>query len=318
MKRRRTYWHLESLGRKPSDYEIATSRLLYHPERGFEVRASAAGWHERYQRESPLSCSDWDRFSDPRETTYAKYTAMQREKEIFVDGLLREIDETDYDRRLPERWVATLEQTLAPLRYPVHGLQMVASYVGSLAPSGKIAVAALFQAADEIRRVERLAYRMRQLQRRRPDFGERSRATWEDDPVWQPLREAIERLLVTRDWGESLVALNFVVKPVFDELFLVELGRIAREHEDVLLERILRSLYEDSLWQREWSLALARLAFEDRPGNREVFRSWVDRWRPLAERAVGAFEPVFGGAAGSRPGAFLPGILARALATDPW
>ena len=35
--KQRTYWHLEALGRRPTDYEIATSRLLYYVGRGFEV-----------------------------------------------------------------------------------------------------------------------------------------------------------------------------------------------------------------------------------------------------------------------------------------
>ena len=35
---KRTYWHLETLGHKPSEYEIVTSRLLYYTARGFEVK----------------------------------------------------------------------------------------------------------------------------------------------------------------------------------------------------------------------------------------------------------------------------------------
>jgi toluene monooxygenase system protein E len=28
---------------------------------------------------------------------------------------------------------------------------------------------------------------------------------WEQDPRWQPLRQFVERLLVTYDWGEALL-----------------------------------------------------------------------------------------------------------------
>jgi len=59
--------------------------------------------------------------------------------------------------------------------------------------SGRVAVAALFQTADEMRRVHRLAYRMRQLQESHARFGFESRAVWQEDPIWQPLPEVVER-----------------------------------------------------------------------------------------------------------------------------
>ena len=43
----RTYWHLTGLGRRPSDYDITSTRLLYYPERGgFDVRFPLASWYE--------------------------------------------------------------------------------------------------------------------------------------------------------------------------------------------------------------------------------------------------------------------------------
>ena len=74
---RKTYWHLEGARRVPTDYEVATSRMLYYVGRGFEVEVPLSDWYRRYQQGSPLVCDDWDRFADPRETTYAKYVALQ-------------------------------------------------------------------------------------------------------------------------------------------------------------------------------------------------------------------------------------------------
>ena len=243
---KRTYWHLSDLGRKPTDYDIATSRLHYWTARGFEVKVPVSEWYERYQRGSELRCRDWEEWGDPRQTTYTTYTTMQRTREAFVNGLLDSISD-DYDRGLSPQCVALLNRVIAPLRYPGHGLQMVAAYVGNMAPTARITIAATFQAADEMRRVQRLAYRMRQLQVTHPDFGRTAQQTWQDDPIWQPLREVIETLLVTWDWGEALVALQFVLKPAFDELFMTHVraprprGRRRRFGSHVLFsERRLR------------------------------------------------------------------------------
>jgi toluene monooxygenase system protein E len=125
------------------------------------------------------------------------------EKEIFVDCILEEIEANGYDRDLQAQWVQTLATLVAPFRYPGHALMMIAAYVAQMAPGGRIVVAATFQAGDEARRVERLAYRVRQIQQAFPGFASDSKSLWEQEPCWQPLRQFAERLLVTYDWGRG-------------------------------------------------------------------------------------------------------------------
>ena len=285
----RTYSHLARLGRKPTDYDIASTKLLYYPARGFETQPPIADWYRRYQRESPLQCSDWDTFHDPRETTYAKYTELQRGKEAFVDGVL------EAEQALA---VTPAAELLPVLRFPGHGLQMLAAYVGQMAPGGRIVIASLFQTADELRRVQRFAYRMRQLQDLAPDFGAASRTAWETEPRWQPLREVIERMLVTYDWGEAFVALNLVLKPRFDEVFVTQLGELARRTGDGALGNLLFSLDEDCRWHRAWSAKVIELALADRPANRAPIEGWLAKWTPLAAAACAPFGD--GEAAGKR------------------
>jgi toluene monooxygenase system protein E len=293
MTRRRTWWHLEGQTRRPNDYEIATTRLLWHPARGFAVTTPVTEWVRVHQRERELSCSDWDAFRDPRQTTYTKYTELQRNREIFVDGLFALAETSADDERLSPRWVSVLDRVLGPLRYPVHGLHMVAAYVGSMAPGGRIVVACLLQAADEVRRVQRIAHRLRLLQRTHPQIATDSRTVWERDPLWQPMRELVERLLVAYDWDEALAALTTVVKPAFDELFMVRLAELASKAGDGTLVQMLRSLHEDCRWHAEWSSALvAMLAAED--GRNEAnIAEWRARWQPRVDAAIAPFSASF-------------------------
>jgi hypothetical protein len=291
--RLKTYSHLERERRVPSEYELVTSNLLYYPERGFEVKTPLDDFYERYQRGSLLTGCEWERFCDPRETTYAKYTALGLKGETFIDGLLEAIQTTGYDRKLSPEWRATLDKVLGTLRFPVHGFQMMAAYVGQMAPSGRITTACLFQAADEMRRIQRIAYRMTLLESVDPAFGKESKSAWMKDPAWQPLRELVERCLVTYDWGEALVALNVCIKPLFDELFMTHLSKEADLHDDHLLGQIFASLGEDCRWHREWTGALLRLAFEENDDNRAVVEGWVTRWGELARRAMTSFDFLF-------------------------
>lgn len=301
MAQQKTYWHLLSQRRVPTEYEIVTSKLLLNTGEGytgrrFELNVPLEHWYRQYQQGSQLTCNSWEKFSDPRMTTYSKYTGTQMEKESFVDGILEEIETTSYDRELSRQWFEMFERLGAPFRYPAHAFMMIAAYFAQMAPSGKIVTAATFQAADEARRVERLAYRIRQIQFVLPEFASDSKTLWERDSHWQPLREFVERLLITFDWGESFVALNLVLKPMIDELFMKHLSDLALSQKDHLLGQILYSLNEDCQWHRGWSRALALTAIEENPRNRDVIFSWIEKWRPLAIRAIGALAELFSGA----------------------
>ena len=114
----------------------------------------------------------------------------------------------------------------------------------------------------------------------------------------------MERLLVTYDWGEAFVALNLVLKPVIDELFLKQASDLALTEDDHLLGQIFYSLNEDCQRRRQWSQALVHTATQDTATNSEVIQAWSDKWYPGALPAVDALVPLFkgsGGAAGSRP-----------------
>ena len=300
MAQQKTYWHLLEQRRMPTEYEIVTSKLLCYTGEGFtgkrfELDVPLLDWYKRFQQDSPLTCTSWEKFRDPRETTYTKYTGIQRDKEIFVDSILEEIDLSGYDGQLSPRWLHVLSRVVAPLRYPGHGLQMLASYVGQMAPGGRIVITAALQAADEMRRVQRIAYRVRQLQQIYHGFGIDSRARWQTDALWQPLRMAIEKLLVCYDWAEAFVGLNLVLKPLMDELFMNHLSDLALREGDYLLGQVFYSLNEDCRWHREWSQALARTVIEDHPRNTGTIQRWIEKWHPVAASALQAFAPVFEG-----------------------
>jgi toluene monooxygenase system protein E len=294
----KTYWHLLEQRRMPTEYEIVTSKLLCYTGEGFtgkrfELDVPLKDWYRRYQQDSPLVCSSWEKFRDPRETTYTKYTELQRDKEIFVDGILEEIERTGYDVTLRPAWLHLMQRLVAPLRYPGHGFQMIASYFGQMAPSGRITIAAALQSADEMRRIQRIAYRIRQLQQVYPGFAADSLTLWQTDSLWQPLREAVEKLLIAYDWAESFVGLNLVLKPLVDELFMKHLSDLALREEDYLLGQIFYSLNEDCQWQRHWSECLVRAAIEDNALNKNTIQTWIDRWYPLALQAAHTVSMLF-------------------------
>jgi toluene monooxygenase system protein E len=252
------------------------------------VPPSGARWIASHRDAVAVQLDAWDGFHHPDELTWCKHSQPHDATEAFVDqALVDQGDRCDVDRRHSPRWLFALGTLLTPQRYPVHGLQMLAAYVAQTAPSSYITDAAAFQAADELRRVQRIAYRTRQLDLAHPalGFGCTERATFETHKRWQAARAAIEKLLVAYDWDEAFTALELVIKPAYDEIFVHQLAEACRRAGDELDALVLDSLWQDAERARRWSTALVRLAVS-RADNRAAFEHHLARWRPLASELL--------------------------------
>ncbi len=170
-------------------------------------------WLKAHRDAIALTVTDWNAFRDPDAVTYGSYVARQDDQETYVEGLLDRFDADGYDASLPEPALDFLALAVTPCRYLAHAGQMLSAYVQQLAPSSYIANCATFQTADQLRRVQLIAYRTTQLARTFPErgFGAGERGIWESYPGWQPIRAAVENALVEYDWDRAVVATQLVV-----------------------------------------------------------------------------------------------------------
>jgi toluene monooxygenase system protein E len=289
----KTYTRLAAGRRIPPEYELLSTDLHYNYPRRFELTADlpVVDWYYRHREGATLQARSWEQFADPRRTTYHGYTQLQDGREDVIDGLLREIDDTGYDRQLNADWLRFLDRWYFPLRYPVHGLQMLAAYVAQMAPASRITNCAAFQAADEMRRVQRIAYRTAQVNGCPVDAAtlRGHRTAWEEAPEFQPLRKLIESALITYDWDEAFIVTNAVIKPRIDRLVNQEIaGALATGNGDPILTSMHFSLDEDARWHRAWAAELLRHLINDTPSNADAISAWLDKWQPLASDALHA------------------------------
>ena len=118
-------------------------------------------------------------------------------------------------------------------------------------------------------------------------FAERERDRWENDATLQGFRELFEKTLAAYDWGEAFVALNLVAKPAADET-LRELGSAARHFDDHLLALLIDNQMRDGERSRRWSAALVEFC-TPHGDNKAAIQGWIDKWMPLAEKAIADF-----------------------------
>jgi toluene monooxygenase system protein E len=290
----KTWSHLAERRRRPSEYEVVSVGLHYstdNPDCPFELSPDLMmnQWYRQYRNDSPFAHPTWNDFRDPDQVVYRTYNVMQDGQETYVDGLLDSFSNLDHDLSLSEEWLDVLASHYTPRRYAMHCLQMLAAYAGQMAPSSTLTNCFFFQSADEMRRIQRVAYRTAELAESRTDrgFGLGERSQWETNPAWQGFRELFEQALVAWDWAESFVATNLVSKPAFDEA-IRQFSTVARENGDELLALIDENLLRDADRSRRWSSALCTFAFAA-DGNRDIVEQWVAKWRPLADAAVHAY-----------------------------
>ncbi len=281
--------------RRPSEYEVVSTGLHYHtldPARPFELDPNIplAEWYRRYRNQSPLTHPDWDAFRDPDEMIYRTYNLVQDGQENYVQGLFDQFNDRGHDQLLESSWVGFLAHGYTPARYVFHALQMGSAYVQQMAPASTITNCATYATADHLRWVTHTAYRTRELANGYPasGFGRDERASWEQDPHWQGLRELLERALVAWDWAEAFVAIFLVAKPVVEALLLSELGNCARANQDMLLGLLTQAQLRDAERHRRWVVALVKMAL-GQPGNRNHLQRWCATWRPLGERAIAQY-----------------------------
>jgi hypothetical protein len=300
----RTWSAFGGLGRKPTEYEVVTHKLNHTMrEPPLELSPDAHGnvWLKKHRDGIHLSVPDWDAFRDPEQVTYRKYVKSQDDNETYIDGVLRDFAEFHRPSHLPAA-PDFLQTCLTPTRYLVHGLQMMSAYLQQLAPSSYIGNCSAFQTADQLRRVQRVAYRTKQLDLAYParSFGKTERREWEGRREWQGMRKGIERLLITFDWDDAFVGLNLVVKPLADEITLRQFAIVARELDADLDALMADNLFLDAKRSCQWSAALCRFVIAASPGNREHLGALFAKWRPLADDILDTGSQLLGSFSQSR------------------
>lgn len=293
----KTWSLLGDVRRKPSNYEIVTAKFHYHFRRDpapFELDPEVPInlWYLKNREGSPLMVEDWEGFRDPARLTYRDYVMQQDKHEVYVDQLIDQHEAAGSAQALGTGWVDTLRAFFVPQRFPLHALQMTSIYVGQMAPSSFITNCANFQAADELRRIQRFAYWTKVLANAHGDElaqTDTARVPWVEGDAWQPMRELLENLLIAYDWGEAFVALNLAVKPAIDELLNVQFAELARRNGDDFLANLLTAFRADSDRSRDWSAALVAYAVERDPALQELIDGWTAQWRP---RAIAACAPL--------------------------
>ena len=131
--------------------------------------------------------------------------------------------------------------------------------------------------------------------------GEAHKEAWNEDPIWQGVRENVEGITGIRDWAEAFFAAAVIFEPLVGELFRSEfIMQVAAPQGDFVTPTLMGAGESDTARDARVARALfGMLANDEQHGeqNRKTMDGWLREWAPRSIAAGRAMQPIW-----SQPG----------------
>lgn len=296
------FTYIAPAGKRATEYEELT--LYVQPE---PKNWHWQGWLTRFPDGRPawvaestaLRCEDWFRFRDPSAMWQRPYVAAQAARAGHIEELVRTAAAHGVLASLPPRWgCEILAKYLQACAHPEYGLFRTFAYAQREALSDSLGNALTYNAADKVRYAQDIAIYGMELAAALDGFDEaEGRTAWMSDPLLQGAREAVERIMDVRDWGEIIVATNLLFEPLWGSLVRDEFFMCFGPYNGDSITPMLAETAEADLDRNlRWTKAFLRLVLDDAThggANRRIVREWLAIWRPVAERPCHELAPLF-------------------------
>jgi phenol hydroxylase P1 protein len=206
---------------------------------------------------SVLRLTDPYSFLDPRQYYYAPYVTSRASMFDAFSATLDYLEERGMFDRLPESWSELFQTVVLPLRHYESAAQMVSCDTARFGFGTTITQCAAYAAFDRVGNAQLISRVGISLGGGSADLLDTAKTCWLQDEALQPLRRLAEELLVERDWGTSLVALDVADQLLYPLLFthLDEAALNGGAGSYSLIAQHLSKWFKD---QRRWLDALYR------------------------------------------------------------
>jgi propane monooxygenase small subunit len=298
----RSYNYFTPRKRRATVYEDVTVDVQPDPARHlsqgwvYEFADGVGGYPQEW---TALKSSNWHEFLDPNE---------EWEQTIYRNNanVVRQIQQNIEHGRLAHAyaafdpaWVRVLERHVFAWAHAEHGIGMhVYTPAQRDAPTNMINNAMAVGAVHKLRFAQDLILYNLALSEEIEGFeGSVHKATWHQDPVWQPTREFVERMTAARDWAEQWFVTSVVFEPLLGELFRSGfVMQVAALHGDFVTPTIMGAGESDAAREQRGARVLFRMLTDDErhgAGNKALLRDWIARWNPAAENAARTLQPIW-------------------------
>jgi propane monooxygenase small subunit len=298
----RTFTYYTPTKRRATVYEDVTVDVQPDPER-YLIQGWVYGFADGiggYPHDwTALKSSNWHAFRDPNE---------EWEQTIFRNGanVVRQVQQTIANAKAADAfagwkqgWSKVVERHVCAWAHAEHGLGLhVYTTAQRDAPTNMINNALAVGATHKLRLGQDLILYNLELSESIEGFeGSAHRDAWQNDPVWQGVRENVETLTGTRDWAEAFFATTLVFEPLVGELFRSHfVMQVAAPQGDYVTPSVIGTGEADAAREQRGARHLFELLLGDAQHadeNRAVLEGWLKKWTPLSLKAARQLQPIW-------------------------
>lgn len=288
--------------RRATKYEDVTVDVQPDPERYLTqgwIYAFADGTMGYDPSWTKVKSSDWHAFRDPNEewerTIYINQANNERQIQQNIELAKNENAFVNWNAG----WIEVLSKHMSAWMHPEHGLGMqVFMPANRDAMTNMINNAIAVNCAHKLRAAQDIALYNLEISEQIPEFDADAHIeVWLNDPIWQGVRENVERLFVVKDWAEEVFVTNVIFEPLVGELFRSQfVMQAAALHGDYLTPTIMGVIETDYERDLRWTKELYSLLAQDEEfgeKNKQVMREWLANWVPYSVSAARELQPIW-------------------------
>ncbi|MCE7002864.1 toluene hydroxylase [Kibdelosporangium philippinense] len=250
----------------------------------------------------------WHEFRDPNEewelTLYRYNSNVVRQLNQNIEAARQAKAFEQWNRN----WTQFVAQHVGAWMHVDHGLGLyLFANANRRAPTNMHNNAISVNSMHRIRAAQDLALYNLTLSEELEGFdGSAHLETWNNDTVWQGVRETAEQLTGIWDWCEAIFAANIVFEPLVGEMFRSNLVQQAAPSNGDFITPTLIGAEEYDYAERDlrYTKPMFRLLVDDKEfgtENKKIMQQWLSTWVPRCITAVRTLQPLW-----SQPDALPP------------
>lgn len=277
---RHTYAHVaERFGDKPaSRYQEATYDI--QEVENFHYRPLWQPDKELYDASrTAIVMADWYSLKDPRQFYYQTYTNVRARQQEIVEGQFDFVCKKAMLDAVPGELRELALRILVPLRHYEWGANMNNDAITAWGYGATLTNAAMFATMDRLGSAQYLSKIGLLADGNLGTSLTQAREQWLGEVLWQPLRAALERLFIERDWFQLFIAQNLVFDGLLYPLVYQHFERHLATRGGSAFSLLLTFQSEWFAETTPWVDAVCQTAAVESAANRLLLSDWAARAR---------------------------------------
>jgi propane monooxygenase small subunit len=242
----------------------------------------------------------WHEFRDPNEEWEL---SLYRYNSNVVRQLAQNVEAARVAKAFEQwnrNWIRFVESHVGAWMHVDHGLGLyLYANANRRAPTNMHNNAISVNSMHRIRAAQDLALYNLTLSEEIEGFdGTAHLEAWNNDPVWQGVRETAEQLTGIDDWCEAIFAANVVFEPLVGELFRSHLVQQAAPGNGDFVTPTVIGAEEYDFAERDlrYTKAMFALLTNDKEFaalNKEIMQGWLATWTGRSIAAARTLQPIW-------------------------